>query len=162
MIRIERVIYEEKAILRHLMELCQYDMSEFEQSDVNAHGLFDYKHLDHYWTEAGRYPLFIRVDERLAGFVLVRYINDVSQICEFFVMRKYRRHGVGRAAACMVFDHFHGAWQVEQESNNLLAQAFWRNVITTYTDGDFTESMVHVNEQSTGTAQRFKSRVVSD
>lgn len=52
-----RVSFEKKMILRNLMELYQYDMSDFEddeEDDVNEYGLFDYMFLDHYWTEEGR------------------------------------------------------------------------------------------------------------
>ncbi|WP_248061006.1 GNAT family N-acetyltransferase [Paenibacillus silvae] len=57
----------------------------------------DYKYLDHYWTEDGRYPFLIKVDDKLVGFALVRDIgkNESDQtvywMAEFFVMKKYRR-----------------------------------------------------------------------
>jgi len=55
--------------------------------------LYDYKYLDHYWTEEGRQPFVIRVDGKLAGFVLIRMMgtNEHSQsipVAEFFVMKK--------------------------------------------------------------------------
>lgn len=53
--------------------------------------------LDHYWTEAGRHPYFIRVDGTLAGFVLIREIAMAYySVAEFFVMKKYRNQGVGQ------------------------------------------------------------------
>ena len=51
-----KVSYEQKTVLRNLMELYQYDMSKYEaesENDVNEYGLYDYKYLDHYWTEEG-------------------------------------------------------------------------------------------------------------
>lgn len=83
--------FEQKIILCNLMELYQYDMSEFEEEDdVNDIGLFDYKYLDHYWTEEGRHPFLILITGKLAGFVLVRELkeNDSSSIysiAEFFI-----------------------------------------------------------------------------
>ena len=53
-IEIHQAALEDKTILRHLMELYAYDFSEFDQCDVDAHGLFGYNRLDHYWTEPGR------------------------------------------------------------------------------------------------------------
>ncbi len=107
----------DKPVLRHLIELYLYDFSEFTGEDVGDHGLFGYRYLDHYWTEPDRHPFFIRVGERLAGFVLVRKCpgddgDSESSIAEFFVMRKYRRRGVGRVAARRVFDMFPGRWEV--------------------------------------------------
>lgn len=54
-------------------------MSQFEDdsdNDVNEYGLFDYKYLDYYWTEGGRFPFFIMESGKLTGFVLVRKIAD--------------------------------------------------------------------------------------
>ena len=134
----------DKSILRNLMELCQHDYSEHNGADVNEHGLFGYLYLDHYWTEPGRYPFLIRVSGRLAGFVLVRTLDSddargAHSIAEFFILRKYRRQGIGQAVAQRIFDMFSGTWRVHQEAANLRAQAFWRTVISRYTRGKFTE-----------------------
>lgn len=69
---------EDKPVLRHLMEICQHGYSNtamFNGKDVNAQGLFDYPYLDYYWTESGRYPFLVRVEGKLAGFVLVRRLK---------------------------------------------------------------------------------------
>jgi predicted acetyltransferase len=137
---IQEASIEEKSILRNLMELCRHDYSEFNGEDVDEHGLFGYKHLDHYWTESGRYPFIVRVSGRLAGFILVRAIDEATySIAEFFIMRKYRRRGIGQTVAHRIFDMFPGQWRVAQEEGNLPAQAFWRKVISRYTNGGFGE-----------------------
>lgn len=85
------------------------------------------------------------ISGKLAGFVLVRELesstNDQSlhSIAEFFILRKYRRCGLGQTVANHIFNLFPGRWQVRQEANNLPAQAFWRKVIASYTGGDFAE-----------------------
>ena len=58
-VELESVAVENKFVLQHLLELCRHDYSEFDGSAVGPHGLFGYKYLDHYWTEAGRHPFFI-------------------------------------------------------------------------------------------------------
>lgn len=131
---------EDKSILRNLMELCQHDYSEFNGEDVNEHGLFVYRYLDHYWTESDRHPFIVRVSGRLAGFALVRAIGeDTHSIAEFFIMRKYRRQGIGQTVAHRIFDMFPGKWRVAQEEGNLPAQAFWGKVISRYANGKFKE-----------------------
>ena len=50
-------------------------------------------------------------------------------LAEFFVMRKYRRHGVGTFLARELFSRFPGAWQVRQMASNSAATAFWRRAI---------------------------------
>jgi len=60
-------------------------------------------------------------------------------IDEFFVLRKYRRRGVGAHVARTVFDRFPGHWEVSELRENTAAQAFWRRVIGRYTGGNFRE-----------------------
>jgi predicted acetyltransferase len=58
-------------------------------------------------------------------------------MAEFFVMRKYRRGGVGVIAARAVFARFPGEWQVRELAANAGAVAFWRKAIPV----PFTEDM---------------------
>ena len=119
---------DDRPVLRRLVELYQYDFSEFDQADVDAHGEYGYRYLDHYWTEAPRAPFLFRVDGRWAGFALVR-AESPFDMSEFFVMRKYRRRGVGRAAAAELFRRFSGPWRVRQQKTNPRATEFWRTAI---------------------------------
>ena len=140
------------------MELYLYDFSEFENSDVDSHGYFGYPYLDHYWLEKGRHPFLIRVDGKIAGFVLVNQNTYISTsnwaISEFFILRKYRHHGVGKTVAFQVFDIFRGKWEVHELACNLPSQEFWRSVIAAYTDGNFTETYLSDNS-SQGPIQCF-------
>lgn len=151
----------DKSVLRNLMELCQHDYSEYDGTDVDEHGLFGYKYLDNYWSESGRYPFLVRVSGKLAGFVLVRAIdsrdNVTHSIAEFFVMRKYRRQGIGRRVAWRIFDLFPGQWSVCQEEVNLPAQSFWRRVIAEYTQGMNIDEHLQTEEWH-GPRQIFQSR----
>ena len=154
-ISIEKAALSEKSVLRNLMELCQHDYSEFNRQDLDQHGLYGYTYLDNYWTERGRYPYLIKVSGKLAGFALVRVLSGegeplVYSMAEFFILRKYRRKGIGEQVATQVFDMFPGEWRVSQQAANFPAQAFWRKVISRYTRGNFVE----VPE---GPIQQFKS-----
>ena len=136
---------EEKEILWRLLQLYLYDFSEFDAADPDETGCFPYGYFERYWDEPERFPFFIRVEGRRAGLVLVRQFETsergkVTNLAEFFVMKKYRRLGVGRSAAFQLFDRFPGAWQVEQIEANTPAQAFWRKVIAEYSDGAYKET----------------------
>ena len=135
----------QKSVLRQLMELYNHDFSEYTKEDVDEHGFYGYTYLDHYWTEETRTPFLIKVDGKLAGFVLVRltdcpYIQNrkVHNISEFFIMRKYRRLNVGNFAAKSIFDLFKGEWGVRVLHVNKPALPFWRKVIDEYTNGNYT------------------------
>jgi len=132
----------QKSVLMHLMELYNHDFSEYTKEDVNEHGLFGYSYLDHYWTEEGRHPFFIKVDGYYAGFILVgtgrRYSTNekAHSIAEFFVMRKYRGMNVGSFAAKYVFNLFKGEWEVRVLNANKPALPFWHKVVNEYTNGN--------------------------
>jgi predicted acetyltransferase len=136
----------DESILRNLLELYLHDFSEMTGADVDAHGLFGYRWLDSYWTEPDRHPFLIRADGRLAGFALVRS-GTPHDMAEFFVLRKYRRSGVGLLAARAVFAAFPGEWQVREMTANTGATAFWRTAIPV----PFTEETVEM-----GPVQRFR------
>ena len=159
-IEVSPATVDERPILRHLMELYQYDFSEFDHSDISQMGLYDYPYLDHYWVEEDRAPYLVRVNGKLAGFVLVSRFNyltggkDTWAMAEFFILRKYRRQGVGEQVAGWIFDHHPGPWQVSEISENLAAISFWRKVIARYTGNNFEEHLLD-NTNWHGPVQAF-------
>ena len=118
----------ERPVLRRLLQLYLHDLSEFARTDVDDDGEYDYAYLDNYWTNPERHPFLIRVSGRWAGFALVRACPHWD-MAEFFVVRKYRRQGVGRTAARAVFASFPGRWEVRQLRTNEAATTFWRSAI---------------------------------
>ncbi len=144
-VEVLRVPIKDKPVLRNLLELYRYDYSEFDGRDIGDHGLYGYTYLDHYWTEPERHPFIVTVDGKLAGFALIRATPAADgsvawTMAEFFILRKYRRQGVGQVVAHRLFALFPGHWEVSQEHHNLPGQAFWRKVITRYTGGAFSEN----------------------
>lgn len=143
-IKIEPVKYNEKLVLEHLLELYIYDFTDYLDLDVNEEGLFTYSHLNEYWGDPHRFPFFIKVDGKFAGFVLVMKVlmgkgAPYNYIAEFFVMKKYRRISVGKTAAFNIFDKFPGKWLITEVEKNLPAQKFWHHIISEYTKGNFKE-----------------------
>ena len=144
--------------LRNLMQLYLHDLSEYARDDVDARGRYGYRYLDLYWQEADRFAFLVLVDDAIAGFALVRELAPgVHQMAEFFVLRKYRRHGVGRAVALSLFARFKGRWEVAQEETNLAAQRFWRKTIGEHTNGQFEETRSIEPDGPDGPMQVFES-----
>ena len=116
---------------------------------ASTDGVFTYRYFDEYWREPDRFPFLIYCGANLAGFVLVNSHTVVLEqgtgraIAEFFVMRKYRRQGVGRRAAFYAFDRFPGLWEVREDTNNLAGQEFWRTIIAEYTGGEYSEKILN-------------------
>ncbi len=158
MIEVREAGLEDKPILRQLLELYQYDMSEYDGADLGPHGLYGYRHLDHYWTEPDRHPYLISVEGRPAGFILVNRHTvggeDRWSVAEFFVLKKYRGQGVGEYAATTVFGLWPGPWQVAQLAAHPDSHAFWRKVIGRYTQGRYEERQAEADSHF-GPIQQF-------
>jgi predicted acetyltransferase len=130
---------EQEQTLANLLELYAYDFSEFHPLEIGADGRFGYKPLPLYWIEAGRYPFLVTVNDKLAGLVLVKGGSEFSQnpfvwdMAEFFILRGYRRRGIGTRVAHQVWRQFPGAWEVRTMQLNASAQDFWAVAISRFT-----------------------------
>ena len=137
---------EYKAVIQNLMQFYIYDFSEYVKYDVDDNGLFaPYPNLDDYWKEtSNKFPYIIKKDDKYVGFVLVKFIESQERmyfsIAEFFILKKYRRTGIGKAIAIKVFNLHKGQWEVFQKESNKPAQIFWKKVIEEYTKGQYKES----------------------
>jgi predicted acetyltransferase len=136
-------------VLENLWQLYMHDFSEFmdasdEGAEVDDRGLYAFEFdLRRYWERPGFWPYLAHVRERIAGFVLVsdrvRFHRGGRYIDEFFVLRRYRRRGIGRTLAFQTFETQRGYWEIAEIPGNRPAQAFWRRVIADYTDSRFDE-----------------------
>jgi predicted acetyltransferase len=151
----------DRQLIRRMMELYLYDFSEFEGTDLDEHGIYDYGDLDYFWFEPTHAAFLVTVDEKLAGFVLVdddiMVEGNERSISEFFVMRKYRRKGVGKAVAFEVFNRLPARWEVRVIENNAPALEFWRKVVAEYTRSHYQETTLD-NEEWKGPAFSFDNR----
>jgi predicted acetyltransferase len=135
--------WPDRSVLRRMVELYQYDMLDYWPQQLNAHGEFGHIAVERYLRNPLLRGYFFLVDGQYAGFGLVD--PDVSLpgnqfwMGQFFVMRPYRRLGVGKLAAFHLFDAFKGRWEVGQMPLNTPALAFWRATISAYTGGQFEE-----------------------
>ena len=139
----------ERLVVRHMMELYQHDFSEFDGTDLDEHGQYGYYDLDCFWINPNFSAFIIKVDEKWAGFVLVNdevlNAENSATIVEFFVLRKYRRHGVGRYAAQAILSAHPGRWEIKVIQENPAAFRFWQNIIKANWPGQ--EHAVTMNDE---------------
>lgn len=141
-VELKIVTEDEKEILRNLLEKYDYEFTQWDKRDVNPLGLYGYSYLDYYWTEENRYAYFIKVDGKLAGFVMINDYPEAKEptdysLAEFFVMYKYRRLGIGKIAAFQIFDMFHGKWQLKIHPHNIPSVHFWNQIVSRYTNDKY-------------------------
>ena len=138
-VEVIKATIEQKTVLANLLELYAYDFTEFCDFDIGDDGFYGYERLPLYWTEPTRFPYLIYVDKKIAGFILVQQGSPISDdttvwdISEFFVMKKYKRHGVGTAAALKIWKQFKGLWQIRVLVSNPIACSFWLRAIKNFT-----------------------------
>ena len=114
-----------KQLQDYIREMAQYDPSIDRDAKV-----FDYPYFDNYWTETDRWPFWLKVDGAVAGFALVRKLEDgTNEMAEFYIRPEFRRTGAGLAFARDVIARFAGAWELSEYQTNAGAVAFWRRVI---------------------------------
>ena len=129
---------QQQAVVANLLELYAHDFSEFHDVKLGEDGRFGYKNLELYWRDATRHPYLVRLDGGLAGFVFVKKGSEVSgdpdvlDMAEFFVLRGYRRHGIGTRIALNVWRKFPGRWEIRVMQRNNSAREFWRHATSTF------------------------------
>ncbi|MFO8035358.1 MAG: GNAT family N-acetyltransferase [Anaerolineales bacterium] len=133
----------EMKVMERLFQFYLYDFSQFVDLEIDQQGCFEYPSLDVYWQEPDRFPYFIEVEGKLAGFVLIKKGTGLDEdresydVAEFFVLRGYRRQRVGTRSAHRIWDRFPGRWVVRVMLVNQHAVEFWKKTIREYTGGEY-------------------------
>lgn len=161
---VEPAATNESALLANLMQFYLHDMSEAFPIELGPDGKYEYGPLPSYWSEPDRrMPFLVRTGRRVAGFALVTVGSPAStdpsvfDLTEFFVLRQHRRTGVGRQAACALFERLGGKWIVRVSERNPAAVRFWSAVLSEFTAGRMTES-TYKGSMSTMSVFAFSAR----
>ncbi|WP_230200200.1 GNAT family N-acetyltransferase [Bacillus niameyensis] len=138
-ITLSLIPYEDKTILQNLMQLYRYDSSEFDGHVLTKHGLYLYKYLDHQWTDDYRRPYLVKADGELAGFALVSLdvpkeftklsnAEKTNVISDFFIMRKFRRKGVGKRSPIHFFKNIKECGRLDRQRVTCRRKCFGREL----------------------------------
>jgi predicted acetyltransferase len=161
MIDLLRATPTHRSLLRQLYELYFYDFSPMTPAVIGEDGYWTSDDFLDPWPE-DLHIYLIRADRHWAGFAWVAFgsYSDPdahnSLMDDFFVLRQYRRQGVGEWAAVWLFNQYPGTWEVGEIPENVEAQQFWRTVIDRYTGGHYREVNVN-NQRWHGPVQIFDS-----
>lgn len=137
--------------LHNLARFYSYDISEFygdepgwEMEDDGLYGVgIDFKK---YFNNKHSFPFLIRYNGELAGFAIIDKDSiDPSaefNMAQFFILRTYKRKGLGKKAAFQCFEKFKGSWEVHVMPKNEAAYLFWRSIIGEFTANNFSEKII--------------------
>lgn len=125
---------EQAPLIRNLYQFYAYESSDWEQEEVEADGRFylHEPHLARYWQEQDWSANLILVDGAIAGFLLIERCElvgvDALEFADLFILKKYRRLGIGQALAQQVLQRG-GTWLVRFYAQDQLTASFWRKVL---------------------------------
>jgi len=148
---IRRVDRSYDTTLQNLFEHYLHDMAEWFQFDYGPYGRYGMD-MATYWNN-GVDAWIPYVGDIPIGFALVgsaqAFIGDADakDVDEFFVVRRYRRTGVGRDFARYIWDLHRGRWLVRVFQGNVPALPFWRGAIAEYTNHAFREDVRTVRDR---------------
>lgn len=146
---ISKIGPESDVLLRNLFEHYCHDMSEWFEHDTGADGRYSYDTAS-VWEQ--EYDVYLaKVGDSIAGFALIgsggEWLGDIGahDVHEFFIMRKFRRRGVGGNMATFLWNEHPGEWLVRVLEANAPAVNFWRSEIASYSLGSYREEQRTVN-----------------
>src|SRR5262249_28770604 len=106
-------------ILSSLLELYVHDLSGIFEIVIVADRRFRSDRLPLDLSEPNTHFAFlVRIGTRLGGFALVTRGSPATDdpedldVAEFLILRLYRRSGIGRQAAFLLWNHLPGQWVV--------------------------------------------------
>ena len=148
---ISRVDSSADLVLRNLFEHYLHDMAQWFEFDTELDGRYSYP-TNEVW-EKGYDVYFAYAESMPIGFGLVGSAESwtgnaaMRDMDEFFVIRRYRRHGVGATFANHLWDQYPGDWLVRVLQGNLPAMPFWRGIIAARTENAFREEVCTSNQR---------------
>ena len=122
---------DQKPTIANLIQLYLYDMTESMPFPVAADGRFEYDFFERFW----RSPYLIHADGEIAGFAFVIGECPLTGrepcwfMAEFFILKAYRRRGVGRRALAEILANHPGVWHIGVPIANRPAGAFWNKAL---------------------------------
>ena len=142
-IEIRDAAHDDRTVIQNMGTLYVYDLSEFLGWPCPDDGLYACRSFASYWDEPDRWPFVVRVGGELADTLGTAPETDYN-VGEFFILRKFRRRGVGSHVARTLFERFGGRWEIMQLLRNGPAIAFWRAVVAAHTRGHYAEALEFV------------------
>lgn len=152
-IKVIKATANQEPILANLLELMAYEHTEQWKFDIGDNGFYGYEDLPLFWTDPNRYPYLIYVNDKIAGLVMVQKGSPISDdkdiwdIAEFFIMKKYKKQGIGTFVTQKIWSQFKGRWQVRVLVENKIASAFWLQAIKQFSSTPPTHTVKHIQAE---------------
>lgn len=128
----------EITILEKLLQLYLHDISRYFPIDFDSsNGNYIYGSLDKYFDNTNNQAYFIKMADKIVGFILVDKDDDSYVLQEMFVLNNYRNKGFGERAVFSLFDQNRARWTIKSLPCSPLAEKFWNKVINNYMENNY-------------------------
>lgn len=136
--------------IQNMARFYVYDMSRecgLNSADwaCPADGLYESFDFKHYFVDSDRRAYLVKVNEELAGFVLLYQTGKQPKIQwhigEFFILARFQHRGLGLMVAQQVWQQHPGSWEVTVIPENKRALQFWRKAIASIETDNFIEEL---------------------
>ena len=118
----------------YLIELSEFD----PKIKFDENGTPIYKWFDSYWVDKDRYPIYLMIDNQIAGIALIRELeNYIYEFAEFYVLKEYRKDGNSAWFAGAITNLFEGAFVFSTRLSNPRAIKFWTKFVKNFEENEY-------------------------
>lgn len=97
-----------KKILENLLEYYLYDFNIYYEDDLNNSGRFEFIDVKPYINNKNIKAFFVKVNNYYAGFILIKQVEEINIIEEFWIMPKYRKGMFAFKVLNKILSQIHG------------------------------------------------------
>lgn len=124
---------DDTGLIASLLDDYLRELSAYRDQPAGPTDSSGYRHLDAYWSEAGRHAFLIRREGRVAGFAFIRDPASTGsaahEFTEFYIEPASRRLGIGRRGVYAIWKRFPGNWQFQVHARNSGGVRFWSSCV---------------------------------
>lgn len=93
---------------------------------------------------------------------IANHAADAFEVCDFYVVPCFRKNKAGKQFISTLFSQLGGSWEIKQVEGADHAVRFWRDVIGSYTAGNYVEDEYHDQIWGVVTRQCFCHQALAE
>lgn len=139
-------------IYYNLAQTYEAEFSPLTQKQPDPSGMYE---LDTY-PGGDILAFLLEIDNTPAGIAAIARKGDQGyEVCEFYVIPRFRKNSVGMRFAHAIWNNHPGSWEIKQLVAADYATRFWRKTIERYENTAFTEELYDDPYWGSVTRQQF-------
>lgn len=123
-----------KYFYEYLIELSKFDSDiEFDNTGIPIYNWYDC-----YWEDKNRFPFYFFVNDRIAGFAMIRELgNMLYNFAEFYICPEFRKDNNAIWFATEIANLFEGQFKFSTKFKNPRAIKFWGKFALQFKDNSY-------------------------